>query len=107
MTKTFKKFKVNVRAMVTFPIYVIAKDEDEAIEKCEESIGEGNFDTYNDSIGLNAPYDSMDDDCSTDVFEIGDYDNTIDYIEGYELNDDEDPEEIELEYEDDEDDEEE
>ena len=108
MTKTLKKYKVNVKVEVNFPIYVIAKDEDEAIEKCEESITESDFKTYIDTIGLDVPNDTFDDDFETSVFDMEYYEIELWGSPEFSIDDYESPKEVELEYgEDEEDDDEE
>ena len=71
MTKTLKKFKVNAVIKVNFPIYVIAENEEEAISKCEDNIGESNLEIYSDTVGISLPsYETFDDDAEVTSREI-------------------------------------
>lgn len=106
MTKTMKKYRVNAVIKVNFPIWVIAEDEDEAIEKCEESLGDYSLEVYSDTVGIELPSDDMDDDYSTSVFEMDDYEAEAWSDFEFSIDDYTSPEEVELVYDGDDDEEE-
>lgn len=73
MTKMAKSYRVNAVIKINFPLWVIAENEDEAIEKCENSLGDYSIETYSDTVGIELPNDELDDDDETRVFEMEDY----------------------------------
>ena len=104
MTKELKRFRVNGVIKINFPIYVMAEDEDEAIDKCEDNFGDYSLNVYSDTCGVKIPDDEYDDDDCTRVFEMEDYE--IEAWSDFEFSVDEynEPEIIELEYSEDEED---
>lgn len=107
MIKKLKKFRVNAVIKVNFPIWVIAENEDEAIEKCEESICDSNLEVYRDTVGVEIPNDEMDDDYSTSVFEIDNYEAEAWSDFDFSIDEYTQAEDIELDYDEDEEDEDE
>lgn len=105
MIKKLKKFRVNAVIKVNFPLWVIAENEDEAIEKCEKSLYDSNLEIYSDTVGVEIPNDEMDDDYSTSVFEMYDYEAEAWSDFDFSIDKYTEAEDVELEYDEDEDDE--
>ncbi len=101
MIKKMKKFRINVLATISYPVYVIAENEAEAIRQCEQDIDDGNFESFSDTVGFNEPYDPMDDVDSTERYESIPYGAGLWELAGFQI-DDEEPEEVELDFEEDE-----
>ena len=104
MIEKLKRFKVNAVIEINFPIYVVAADEREAIEKCEDKLDNySSLETYSDTIGLSLPYDEFEDNDETRVFEAENYE--IEPWSDFDFSIDEnyDPDEVELVYDEEED----
>lgn len=107
MIKKLKNFRVNAVIKVNFPLWVIAENEDEAIEKCENSLGDYSIETYRDTVGIELPNDELDDDDETRVFEMEDYEIEPWSDFDFSIDDYTEAEDVELEYDEEEEDEEE
>ena len=102
MKRQMKRFKVNLIQTICQHLYVVANDEDEALEIAEDAM-RYRFETYsNSTCGFDEPYDDWEDDDSTYKVEL-----STDGIEewgemSFELDENEEVEDVELEYSDEE-----
>jgi len=106
MKRQMKRFKVNLIQTICQPLYVVANDEDEALEIAEDAM-RYRFETYSSgTCGFDEPSDDWEDDDSTYKVEL-----SVDGIEewgemSFELDENEEAEDVELEYSDEEEDDE-